>query len=109
MKRQGLGLITFIGELFKLQLLSERIMHECVRKLLGNVENPKEEVIESLCQLLKTVGQLLDTPKAHAHMDVYFTRMNELGKNTNFSSRMQFVLQVCDEFWLLRHCTHSLS
>jgi len=46
-KRQGLGLIKFIGELFKLQMLTERIMHECVKKLLGNVENPEEEEIES--------------------------------------------------------------
>jgi translation initiation factor 4G len=96
-KRQGLGLIKFIGELFKLQMLTKRIMHECVKKLLGNVEHPEEEDIERLCQLLKTVGQLLDTPKARARMDVYFTRMKELGKSTNVSSRMQFMLQVCDE------------
>jgi len=96
-RRQGLGLIKFICELFKLQMLTERIMHECVKKLLVNVENPEEEAIESLCQLLKTVGQFLDTPKARAHMDVYFTCMKELGKSTNVSSRMQFMLQVCDE------------
>lgn len=93
-KRQGLGLIKFIGELFKLSMLTERIMHECVKKLLGNVENPEEEEIESLCQLLKTVGQLLDVPKARAHMDVYFTRMKELCKSLNVSPRMQFMLQV---------------
>ncbi|KAL4079170.1 hypothetical protein J3A83DRAFT_4207610 [Scleroderma citrinum] len=92
-KRQGLGLIKFIGELFKLQMLTERIMHECVKKLLGNVENPEEEEIESLCQLLRTVGQLLDVPKARAHMDVYFSRMKELGKSGNVSARMQFMLQ----------------
>ena len=93
-KRQGLGLIKFIGELFKLQMLTERIMHECVKKLLGNVENPEEGEIESLCQLLKTVGQLLDVPKARMYMDVYFSRMKELCKSTNVSSRMQFMLQV---------------
>ncbi len=58
-KRQGLGLIKFIGELFKLQMLTERIMHECVKKLLGNVENPEEEEIESLCKLLTTVGAIV--------------------------------------------------
>lgn len=94
-KRQGLGLIKFIGELFKLQMLTERIMHECVKKLLGNVENPEEEEIESLCKLLSTVGAILDTPKARAHMDVYFSRMKELTKSQNVSSRMQFMLQVC--------------
>lgn len=93
-KRQGLGLIKFIGELFKLQMLTERIMHECVKKLLGNVENPEEEEIESLCKLLTTVGQILDTPKARAHMDVYFSRMKELTKSHNVNSRMQFMLQV---------------
>ncbi|PBK86898.1 hypothetical protein ARMGADRAFT_471303 [Armillaria gallica] len=92
-KRQGLGLIKFIGELFKLQMLTERIMHECVKKLLWNVENPEEEEIESLCTLLTTVGQLLDTAKARAHMDVYFSRMKELTKSPYVSLRMQFMLQ----------------
>jgi translation initiation factor 4G len=94
-KRQGLGLIKFIGELFKLQMLTERIMHECVKKLLGNVNNPEEEEIESLCKLLTTVGQILDTQKAHGHMDVYFKRMRELAESTHVSHRMQFMLQVC--------------
>jgi len=93
-KRRGLGLIRFIGELFKLQMLTERIMHECIKKLLGNVENPEEEEIESLCKLLTTVGSLLDTPKARAHLDVYFSRMRELTKNKNVNSRMMFMLQV---------------
>jgi translation initiation factor 4G len=90
-KRQGLGLIKFIGELFKLKMLTERIMHECVKKLLGNVENPEEEEIESLCKLLSTVGGILDTNKARAHMDIYFSRMKELTKSPNVSSRMQFI------------------
>ena len=75
------GLIQFIGELFKLQILTERIMHKYIKRLLGNVENLEEEEIQSLCQLLITVGQLLDVPKARARMDVYFTQMKELCKN----------------------------
>lgn len=106
-KRQGLGLIKFIGELFKLQMLTERIMHECVKKLLGNVENPEEEEIESLCKLLTTVGQLLDTAKARAHMDVYFSRMKELTRSGNVSSRMQYMLQDVIELrerkWISRN------
>ncbi|KAJ3748602.1 armadillo-type protein [Lentinula detonsa] len=92
-KRQGLGLIKFIGELFKLQMLKERIMHDCVKKLLGNIENPEEEEIESLCKLLTTVGPMLDTAKARTHMNVYFERMKALTKNPNINSRMQFMLQ----------------
>ncbi|CCM03917.1 uncharacterized protein FIBRA_06068 [Fibroporia radiculosa] len=96
-KRQGLGLIKFIGELFKLQMLTERIMHECVKKLLGNVENPEEEEIESLCKLLTTVGQILDTQKARAHMDVYFSRMKELTKSLND------VIELRERKWIPRN------
>ena len=94
-KAKRYGLIQFIGELFKLQMLTGRIMHKYVKKLLGNVENPEEEEIQSLCQLLRTVGQLLDVPKARARMDVYFTQMKELCKNV--SPRTQFMLQVMAE------------
>lgn len=94
-KRQGLGLIKFIGELFKLQMLTERIMHECVKKLLSNVESPEEEEIESLCQLLRTVGELLDRkPTSEQYMDVYFVRMLELSKSTHITLRMSFMLRV---------------
>ena len=99
-KRQGLGLVKFIGELFKLQMLTERIMHECIKKLLSNVDNPEEEEIESLCKLLTTVGQALDTAKARGHMDVYFKRMRELADSSNVSSRMKFMLQVSQLFIL---------
>ncbi|KAG1719659.1 hypothetical protein EDD22DRAFT_757868, partial [Suillus occidentalis] len=68
-KKQGLGLIKFIGKFFKLQML--------VKWQLGTIKNSEEVEIKSLCQLLKTVGQLLGTQNACAHMDVYFTRMKE--------------------------------
>jgi translation initiation factor 4G len=74
-------------------MLTEIIMHECTTKLLGNVEDP-EEVIESLCKLLTTVGSLPDTPIARAHLDVYFSRMQELAKNEDVNTRMIFMLQV---------------
>ena len=35
LKRRMLGNVKFIGELFKQQLLKEKIMHECVKLLLG--------------------------------------------------------------------------
>ncbi|KAI5997897.1 hypothetical protein EDD15DRAFT_2407415 [Pisolithus albus] len=41
-KCQGLGLIKFTGELFKLRMLTERITHECLKRLLGNMVNPED-------------------------------------------------------------------
>ena len=99
-RRQGLGLIQFIGELYKLQMLTERIIHERVKKLLGNVNYPEEERIERLCRLLTTVGKLIDNPKARAHVDVYFTRMKELRKSRNVAPRMQFMLQVSSTIYV---------
>ena len=81
-------------------MLTERIMHECVKKLLGNVDNPEEEEIESFCKLLATVGSMLDTQKARAHLDVYFSRMKELTKSLNVTPRMQYMLQVCHWFYV---------
>ncbi|KAF9106390.1 hypothetical protein BGX27_009191 [Mortierella sp. AM989] len=92
-KRQGLGLIHFIGELFKLNMLTEKIMHECVKKLLANVKDPEEEETEGLCKLMTTVGLQLDRPEAKNHMDVYFVRMAELTKNNKLPSRIRFMVQ----------------
>merc|ERR1719225_501412 len=59
LRKRSLGNIRFIGELYKLGMLTARIMHECVRKLLNS--NPSdEESLECLCRLLTTVGQDLD-------------------------------------------------
>lgn len=51
----------FIGELFKLKMLTENIMHDCVFKLL-RTKDP--ENLECLCRLLTTIGKELDTDKA---------------------------------------------
>jgi len=106
-RRRGLGLIRFVGELFKLQMLTERIMHEYIKKLLSNVETPESAEIERLCDLLTTVGSLLDTQKARAHLDVYFSRMRELTKNKNVNARMMFMLQVCDPRFLYSRPTQT--
>lgn len=92
-KRQGLGLVRFIGELYKLSMLTERIMHECIKKLLSNIDTPEEEDIESLCRFMMTVGALLDHEKAVQHMNVYFTRMATMAKSPHLSSRARFMIQ----------------
>lgn len=93
-KRRGLGLVRFIGELFKLQMLTERIMHLCIRNLLANAKDPEEEEIESLCKLLTTVGSMLDLDdRSRSRMDIYLVRMQEMMKSPGINSRMRFMLQ----------------
>lgn len=92
-KRRGLGLVQFIGELFKLGMLTERIMHECVRKLLDFQGEPDEAEIESLSKLLRTIGASLDsTEKGMMMMNAYFERISTLVETPDLPSRLQFML-----------------
>ncbi|BFZ53482.1 hypothetical protein PYCC9005_000506 [Savitreella phatthalungensis] len=92
-KRRGLGLVRFVGELFKLNMLNERIMHECIRKLLADVDTPEEEEVESLSKLLTTVGAVLDSnERGSSRMDVYFERLNQMTQAKTLSSRHKFMI-----------------
>uniref|UniRef100_A0A672J8T3 Eukaryotic translation initiation factor 4 gamma, 1a n=1 Tax=Salarias fasciatus TaxID=181472 RepID=A0A672J8T3_SALFA len=89
-RRRSLGNIKFIGELFKLKMLTEAIMHDCVVKLLKNHD---EESLECLCRLLSTIGKDLDFEKAKPRMDQYFNQMDKIIKERKTSSRIRFMLQ----------------
>jgi translation initiation factor 4G len=92
-KRRGLGLVQFIGELFKLGMLTERIMHECVHKLVDYKGLPDEAEIESLCKLLRTIGANLDeTDKGRPMMDIYFQRIQGMVDLPELQSRIKFML-----------------
>ncbi|KAJ0970749.1 hypothetical protein J5N97_018708 [Dioscorea zingiberensis] len=92
-RRRMLGNIRLIGELYKKKMLTERIMHECIKKLLGQYQNPDEEDIEALCKLMSTIGDMIDHPKAKEHMDAYFDLMLKLSTNQKLSSRVRFMLK----------------
>uniref|UniRef100_A0A8C1FY66 Eukaryotic translation initiation factor 4 gamma 1-like n=1 Tax=Cyprinus carpio TaxID=7962 RepID=A0A8C1FY66_CYPCA len=89
-RRRSLGNIKFIGELFKLKMLTEPIMHDCIVKLLKNHD---EESLECLCRLLSTIGKDLDFEKAKPRMDQYFHQMEKITKEKKTSSRIRFMLQ----------------
>uniref|UniRef100_A0A3Q2QNT0 Eukaryotic translation initiation factor 4 gamma 3 n=1 Tax=Fundulus heteroclitus TaxID=8078 RepID=A0A3Q2QNT0_FUNHE len=89
-RRRSIGNIKFIGELFKLKMLTEAIMHDCVVKLLKNHD---QESLECLCRLLTTIGKDLDFEKAKPRMDQYFNQMEKIVKERKTSSRIRFMLQ----------------
>ncbi|ACO62164.1 predicted protein, partial [Micromonas commoda] len=92
-RRRMLGNIRFIGELFKKEMLTARIMHTCIMKLLNEKKNPDEEDVEALCKLMATIGRLIDRPDAKSHMDAYFKRIQGLSVNKSISSRHRFMCQ----------------
>ncbi|CAH2254165.1 eukaryotic translation initiation factor 4 gamma 1 isoform X1 [Pelobates cultripes] len=99
--RRSLGNIKFIGELFKLKLLSEATIKDCLIKLLNK---NTEESMECICQLLTSVGKHLEN--AQPGMDNYFNKLNTFIKNKT-SSRIRFLVQdVLDlrkNNWVPRH------
>ncbi len=91
MKRRYLGTIRFIGELFMMSMLTVRIMHECVERLLSGYKKTKDEDrLEWLLQLPGPPGKnipldhfLLSTFLSWNGMDcgvpVSTVRMSRLG------------------------------
>ena len=56
-RRRSLGNIRFIGELYKLKMLTDKIMHQIIRQLIQHID---EESLECLCWLFNTIGKVLD-------------------------------------------------
>jgi translation initiation factor 4G len=85
-KKQILGNIKFIGQLYKKNLLKEKIMRLCNGKLLKlETENPTsrlptyydtgdmdmdEEDHEAICSMFTTIGKTIDQPPAADYMKV---------------------------------------
>ena len=80
----------FIGELYKLKVLTEKIMHDCLMKLLRSND---EEDMECLCRLLTTIGKDIDHEKAKPVVDQYFQQIEKLIKAHRTSARVRFMLQ----------------
>ncbi|XP_040891800.1 eukaryotic translation initiation factor 4 gamma 2a [Toxotes jaculatrix] len=105
-----LGNIKFIGELGKLSLIHESILHKCIKTLLEKKKRVQlkdmGEDLECLCQIMKTVGPKLDHEKARLLMDQYFGRMRSLTNNKELPARIRFLLQnmveLRDNNWVPR-------
>ncbi|CCK72350.1 translation initiation factor eIF4G KNAG_0J02710 [Huiozyma naganishii CBS 8797] len=101
-KRRGLGLVRFIGHLYRLNLLTGKMMFECFRRLMKDLNNhPSEEVLESVVELLETVGEQFErdsfragpaTLEGSALLDTLFTLLQQIMETTKISNRIKFKL-----------------
>ncbi|XP_063714279.1 eukaryotic translation initiation factor 4 gamma 1-like [Symsagittifera roscoffensis] len=89
-KQKYLGNICFIGELFKLDLLTPKIMHSIIETLLNTHD---EFSFECASRLLSIVGHKLDHDLTSLLMDQYFHRVLEIMFLDTTSKRIRFMLQ----------------
>jgi len=118
-KKQMLGNIKFIGELYKLGMLKEKIMRFCIHNLMkfedhegglrsqsGEDGQMDEEDHEALCNLFKTIGKTIDNPKAQPYMRIYFGKISTLSDDMALSSRYRFMykdlMEQRSKGWKLR-------
>ncbi|XP_016976409.1 eukaryotic translation initiation factor 4 gamma 3 isoform X2 [Drosophila rhopaloa] len=101
-RRRSGGTVRFIGELFKISMLTGKIIYSCIDTLL----NPhSEDMLECLCKLLTTVGAKFEQtpvnskdPSRCYSLEKSIARMQAIASKTDkdgakVSSRVRFMLQ----------------
>ncbi|XP_046725843.1 eukaryotic translation initiation factor 4 gamma 3-like isoform X3 [Silurus meridionalis] len=88
--RKTKGNMKFIGQLFKLRMLTESIIHNCVVKLLKRND---EGSLECLSILLTTAGKEIDLEMGKSRMDQYIKQIEKIINERKTSSRIRFMLQ----------------
>ncbi|KAG6462516.1 hypothetical protein O3G_MSEX013314 [Manduca sexta] len=93
-KCKMLGNIKFIGELGKLEILAESILHRCIQNLLARrAAAEHHEDLECLAQLVRTCGRVLDSERGRGLMDQYFARIDTLSHSRELAPRIRFMLR----------------
>lgn len=106
-RRRSVGTVTFIGELYKIGMLTPNIINICITSLL---DPNSEDKLECLCKLLTTVGRKYDdstqvqmgkketSNQRSINLDNTFRQMQNIASKKGdsaqqISSRVRFMLQ----------------
>lgn len=92
-KRRGLGLIKFIGNLHNLGILNDQVIWHCLKDQSKYTNHPSEGSVESLSELLKTVGPKFEASKRHcAALNLVYLNIQKILTNCTLTSRIRFLL-----------------
>ncbi|XP_055330036.1 eukaryotic translation initiation factor 4 gamma 1-like isoform X2 [Paramacrobiotus metropolitanus] len=92
-KRHYLGNIRFISELYKVEMLTDRVILSCFQKLLPKsktFEDVDEDKVECLCKLLQTCAVKI---KEQNTVDVFFQQLRKMIDAKVTSSRIRFLME----------------
>ncbi|XP_072930362.1 eukaryotic translation initiation factor 4 gamma 1-like isoform X2 [Epargyreus clarus] len=90
-RMRSVGNVRFIGELYKLKMLTSKIMVYCMNYLIEKLE---EEKLECLCKLLTTIGEQVES-EVKEQLENVFKKMQDIvdKKSNKISSRVRFMLK----------------
>ncbi|XP_069369044.1 eukaryotic translation initiation factor 4 gamma 1-like [Paralichthys olivaceus] len=103
-KRESVSNLKFLGELYKLKMLTDGIACDCIAKLLKDND---EVSLECLCTLVSAIGKQLELGIRKTCLDKCFDQMKQIVTVKSTSNRICFMLQDVLELrlnkWVPRH------
>lgn len=90
-KETSIGCMTFIGELYNCDLLTNKIINSCFLLLLMKSEQNKFYIIDCICALMKVVGKNFST-KCKNETQIIFDKLQNLIKLNILSNKDKFSL-----------------
>ncbi|CAG5008321.1 unnamed protein product [Parnassius apollo] len=109
LRMRSVGNVRFIGELYKLKMLTSKIMVFCMNYLVDKLE---EEKLECLCKLLTTIGEQLEG-EVKDQLELVFKKMQDIvdHKSNKISSRVRFmikdVIELRQRRWVVKSVVDS--
>lgn len=98
-RRRLVSTVRFIGELYKMDMLTTNIMAWCIKSL---IDSGSEDKLECLCKLLTTIGSKLekkpssDKDKRYLNLTEYFKQLKKIVDRKvpkiNVSTRVRFMI-----------------
>ncbi|RNA41890.1 eukaryotic translation initiation factor 4 gamma 1-like isoform X1 [Brachionus plicatilis] len=106
-KQNYIGNVSFLAELYNMDLLDDAILHEGIKRLFEKQEKD-EENLECLCKLLTRVGPKFDNYKNKEKIDDYFEHLRDIyEKRFSISARIRFMIlnliELRENNWTPRH------
>ncbi|KAJ1727162.1 hypothetical protein LPJ61_004721, partial [Coemansia biformis] len=107
-KRRGLGLMEFVGELFLVDVATANIVHACLSGLLASTGDAVPEVAkaESAARLLSVAGSKLESMSGKARVSQYVARIQDMINDKRLPQRVRFglmdIIDLHRENWVPR-------
>jgi hypothetical protein len=91
-KKQYIGFITLLGELYNQGGLDEQIICYCLKFLLNSINDNNSHYITLFCIFIEKIGHKLKE-KNEVQFNIYFNNIKELLKNKSINIKYKFPIQ----------------